>query len=120
MDWNWRVGDITQLLGYVGLGIVVFMGLQGNVKLIAQRLGFLTTKVEEQSKRIEMQSRELARFGELLEKMARYEERHIALHELFKTAMKEIDRLKDDMKGLRHGEGFIGVNIQRNHPKGGS
>lgn len=99
-----RVGDMLSFLGFLLGGAVFFFGMRQKIELVAQRLGFLedTVKKEtaEQNKKLDAQSAEIGKLGELLITMGRYEERMLRYGEDVLLIRREIDALK-------HGEGFI-------------
>jgi len=93
VDWSLRLGDIVAFLGFALGGLSVIFMMKSDLKLLAQRLGFLERTTEEQNKKIDMQSMEIAKLGELLTLMGRYEER--------------IANMRREINELKHGRGFI-------------
>lgn len=104
VDWSLRAGDIVSFLGFLVAGLGVLYSMRGRIDLIAQQLGFLESTVKKetdaQNRKIDMQSAEIGRFGDLLIKMGRYEERMIRTDELIVLMQRQIEELK-------HGQGFI-------------
>lgn len=88
-----RMGDVLQFVGFIIGGAFFFFGMRQEIKLVAQRLGFLEKKVD-------LVTNEIGKLGELLVQMGRYEERMLRYDEHMILMRKEIDALK-------HGEGFI-------------
>jgi hypothetical protein len=115
-----------QLVGYAAMLIVAYFGLRQTVALVLQRVGFLEKKIDEktsaleakiedktedledalkretdaQNRKIDMQSTEIGKLGELLVKTIRHEERLARQDEHILLLRKEFDDLK-------HGQGFI-------------
>lgn len=104
VDWSIRFGDVMQVGFFLSGLALAFFNLRQKVGLVEQRVSFLDAKFEEkadvQTAMIAGQSREIAKLGELLVSMARYEERLTAQGSLLATAQQQIE-------ALRHGEGFI-------------
>lgn len=93
IDWSLRFGDIVSFLGFALGGLSVIFMMKSDIRALALRLGFLEKQTEVQNAKIDNQSTEISRLGELLSLMARYEERMAAL--------------RRDMDDLRHGRGYI-------------
>ena len=97
IDWTIRLGDVVSFLGFCLGGLSVIFMMKSDIRALALKLGFLQDTVKNENKaqndKIDRQSKEIARFAELLTLMGRYEERFIGLQ-------KQIDDLK-------HGRGFI-------------
>lgn len=93
IDWTLRAGDLVTFMGFVIGGLSVVFMMKSDIKLLAQRLGFLEDTTEAQNRKIDKQSEEIARFGELLILMNRYEERMAGIR-------REVDELK-------RGRGYI-------------
>ena len=115
-----------QLIAYIAMLVVAYFGLRQTVALVLQRVGFLETKVDEkaaaleskiedktdilqeslkretdaQNRKIDMQSIEIGKLGELLVKTIRHEERLARQDEHILLLRKEFDELK-------HGQGFV-------------
>lgn len=104
VEWSLRAGDIVSFLGFLIAGVGVLYSMRGRIDLIAQRLGFLEDTVkketEAQNRKLDTQSVEIGRFGDLLIKMGRYEERMLRTDEIIILMQKQIEELK-------HGQGFI-------------
>lgn len=108
VDWNIRVGDIFSFVGFLAAGLIAFVrrdaGIDKKLDLAIQQLGFLEETVKRetdgQNKKFDTQSIEIAKLGELLIQMGRYEERMISQDKHLVQMRKELDELK-------HGEGFI-------------
>ena len=93
VDWSLRLGDVVSFLGFALGGLSVIFMMKSDIKLLAQRLGFLERVTEEQNRKIDKQSEEIGEFGKLLTIMGRYEER--------------MGALRRDLDELRHGRGFV-------------
>jgi len=100
IDWSLRFGDLVSFVGFAGGGLSVIFMMKSDIKSLALKLGFLKETVDEQKAKIEDQSKEIVRFGELITVMGRFEERFIAM-------TREMERLKEDINSLRRGEGLI-------------
>lgn len=109
VDWTLRSGDILQIIVYAVAAAGAVLLLRNQVALLTQRLGFLEKTVETQTaaqnQKIDAQSAEIGKLGELISLMGRYEERFILLR-------REID----DLKHLR---GFV-VEPPGNFPRAGA
>jgi len=99
VDWSIRIGDIVSVLGFFGGGISVIFMMKYDVRALGMKLGFLKDTVDKQSV-------EIGKFAELLTIMGRYEERFIAIR-------NDIIGLKRDMDEIRHGRGFVDVEVVR-------
>lgn len=93
IDWSIRFGDVVSFVGFALGGLSVIFMMKSDIRALALRLGFLEKTNEEQNKKIDNQSKEISKLGELLALMGRYEER--------------MGALRRDMDDLRHGRGFI-------------
>lgn len=97
IDWSLRLGDLVSFAGFAIGGIGVIFAMKSDIRTLGMKLGFLESTVksetEAQNKKIDDQSKEIERFGELLSLMGRHEERFISFQ-----------RQLDDLK---HGKGFI-------------
>ena len=121
-----RSSDWINIAAYVGAMIVGYFGLRQTVALVLQKVGFLETTIGEktaflestiedktsylenslrretdaQNRKIDMQSVEIGKLGELLVKTIRHEERLARQDEHILLIRKEMDELK-------HGQGYI-------------
>lgn len=107
-DASFRVGDVISFLGFFAAGLIAYFRRDANVDkkldLATQRIGFLEDTVKKetdaQNRKIDTQSIEIGRLGELLIKMGRYEERMLRYDDHILMMKREIDELK-------HGQGFV-------------
>lgn len=97
MIWDFRVGDVMSFLGYFGGTLIFLMTMKGELKLLAQRLGFLENTVKDETKE---QNRKIDSLSELLMKMVRFEERMANFDTRLTGQGKEIQEMK-------HGDGII-------------
>ena len=93
IDWSIRAGDVISFAGFAGAGLGFLFTIRSEIKLLAQRMGFLEKTTEEQNEKIDKQSEEIGKFGELLTLMGRYEER--------------MGYMRRDIDDLKHGRGYI-------------
>lgn len=93
VDWSFRLGDILSFVGFALGGLSVIYMMRSDINALGIKLGFLKETVDEQKDKIEAQNKEIARFGELIHQMGRYEERFLGLQ-------RQIDEMK-------RGEGLI-------------
>lgn len=104
IDWTIRSGDIASFLGFLIAGLGVLWKARGQIDLIAQRLGFLEDTVKRetdaQNRKIDSQSIEIGKFGELLVKMGRYEER-------IARTDQDISLMRKQIEELKHGQGWV-------------
>jgi hypothetical protein len=107
IEWTIRLGDVVSFLGFALGGLSVIFMMKNDIKAVALKLGFLehtfTSETKTQNDKIDKQSKEIARFAELLTLMGRYEERFIGLQ-------KQIDGLQRQADDLKHGRGYITSN----------
>lgn len=97
IDWSLRLGDVVSAVFFAGSGVSVIFLMKSDIRAIGLRLGFLEDTVKKetgaQNAKIDKQSEEIARLGEVLNVMGRYEERMLML--------------RRDMDDLRHGRGYV-------------
>ena len=98
IDWSpIRLGDIVSFLGFALGGLSVIFMMKSDIRALALKFGFLEETVKKetnaQNEKIDKQSAEISKFGDLLNIMGRYEER-MAL-------------IRRDLDEMRHGRGFI-------------
>lgn len=98
IDWSLRFGDIVSFLGFALGGLTVIFMMKSDIRALALKLGFLEETVSkvhaDQNMKIDRQSAEIGRFGELLNLMGRYEERMLVM----RREIDEIDRWRDSQK----------------------
>jgi len=97
VDWSIRISDIFTVLGFFCGGLSVIFMMKSDVRALGMKLGYLKETVDKQSV-------EIGRMAELLTIMGRYEER-------MKAVRDDVASLKSDINELRHGNGFIGVEV---------
>lgn len=123
---NLRPEFWLQILSYVAMLVVAYFGLKQTLALAVQQIKFLKEKIDEikasletkiedktgdleetlkretdaQNRKIDLQSVEIGKLGELLVKTIRHEERLARQDEHILLLRKEFDDLK-------HGQGFI-------------
>lgn len=88
IDWSLRFGDVVSFLGFALGGLTVIFMMKSDIRALALNLGFLEKTVESLEKTVDHQSKEIGRFGELLNLMGRYEERMIVM----RREIDDIDR----------------------------
>lgn len=99
IDWSFRAGDLVTVVGYIFVGLSVIFMMRNDIRSLAVKVSFLKDTVDKQSI-------EIGKFGELLTIMARFEERLVAIR-------SDMQQLRKDIDELRHGKGFIGVDLAR-------
>lgn len=105
IDWSVRFGDVITVLGFFCGGLSVIFMMKSDVRALGMKLGFLKETVDKQSV-------EIGKFAELLTVMGRYEERFTALR-------NEFVAVKQEIVDLRHGRGFVDVEVTRRRPHDG-
>ncbi len=100
IDWQIRAGDLLSFFGFALGGLSVIFLMKSDIRALGIKLGFLEDVVDESRKKIETQSTEIAKFGELLTTMGRYDERFIG-------QQRQIDSLQRLVEDLRRGRGLI-------------
>lgn len=103
IDWQIRAGDLISFAGFALGGLSVIFLMKSDIRALGIKLGFLEDTVAESKKRIETQSAEIAKFGELLAVMGRYDERFISIQRQIESQQRTID-------DLRRGRGLIQDN----------
>lgn len=97
VDWSFRLGDVIAAGMFAATGMSAFFMMRGSMKELAIRVGFLenTVKTEtaEQNQKIDKQSNEIGRLGEIVTTQGRFDERLMTL--------------RRDVDELRHGRGFV-------------
>ena len=104
VDWTLRFSDIVSIGAFFFGGFSAILVVKNDMRALALKFGFLEETVKKetatQNVKIDKQSEEISRFGELLNLMGRYEERFAMNEERFAMVRKSIDE-------LRHGRGFV-------------
>ena len=97
VDWSFRLGDVISVAMFSATGMSAFFMMRGSVDKLAVRVGFLedTVKTEtaKQNNKIDKQSNEIGRLGEIVTTQGRFDERLMTL--------------RRDVDELRHGRGFV-------------
>ncbi len=97
VDWSFRLGDVISVGMFAATGISAFFMMKGSIEKLTVRVGFLedTVKSEtaKQNNKIDKQSDEIGRLGEIVTTQGRFDERLMTL--------------RRDVDELRHGRGFV-------------
>ena len=107
IDWQIRLGDLLSFLGFSVGGLSVIFLMKSDIRALGIRLGFLEDRIEEGQKKIDSQSAEIAKFGELLTVMGRYDERFIGIQRQLDSQQRLIDRTSTAIEDLKRGRGLI-------------
>ena len=91
--WSFRFGDIISVLGFIGGGLAGAFLLGKNVDRVVNRVDSLEAGLSSTNDKIDRQSVEIGRLGEVIVLIGRFEERFLGLR-------REIDDLK-------RGRGYI-------------
>lgn len=86
INWNISVGDIVLVLTMMGGVAAMFFGVKSDVRMVKHDLHSLNDKVS-------MMGEAWIRMGDVLTKVAVQDER--------------LNRVEEDMRELRHGNGFV-------------
>lgn len=100
IDWTVRAGDLVSFIGFALGGLSVIFLMKSDIRALGIKLGFLEDKVDTSERKIDTQSAEIAKFGELLATMGRYDERFIGLQRQLDSHLRAIE-------DLRRGRGLI-------------
>lgn len=101
IDWSFRIADLIPAAAFLIAGLSVIFMMKSDVRNLGTKLGFLKETVDKQSI-------EIGKVAELLTVMGRYEER-------FTAVRNDMAAMKTDIMDLRHGRGFIDVEVVRRH-----
>jgi hypothetical protein len=101
IDWSIRIGDLVGLVGFIAGGVSGAILLGRNVERVVARVEGLETGLTSTNEKIDKQSEEIGKLGEVITMIGRFEERFLGLR-------REIDDLK-------RGRGFI-VEESSRHP----
>lgn len=97
VDWSFRLGDVISVAMFSATGMSAFFMMRAGIDKLAVRVGFLeeTVKTEtaKQNNKIDKQSDEIGRLGEIVTTQGRFDERLMTL--------------RRDVDELRHGRGFV-------------
>ncbi len=97
VDWSFRLGDVISVAMFAATGISAIFVMRSDIKTLAIRVGFLedTVKTEtaNQNRKIDKQSEEIGKLGEIVTTQGRFDERLVML--------------RRDVDELRHGRGFV-------------
>lgn len=100
IDWQIRAGDLLSFFGFALGGLSVIFLMKSDIRALGIKLGFLENIVDESKRRIEDQSAEIVKLGELLAAQGRFDERLISLQRQFDSQQRLIE-------DLRRGRGLI-------------
>ena len=112
IDYTIRLGDIVSFFGFAGGGLAVIFLMKSDIRALGIRLGFLEDKAENSDRKLDAQSAEIAKFGELLVVMGRYDERLLGFQRQYESQQKLIEHLQQTIEDFRHGRGFIKERTQ--------
>mgnify|MGYP001593506174 FL=1 len=97
VDWSFRLGDVISVAMFTATGMSAIFLMRGKLGELAVRIGFLeeTVKTEtaDQNHKIDKQSSEIGKLGEIVTTQGRFDERLMTL--------------RRDVDELRHGRGFV-------------
>ena len=97
VDWSFRLGDVISVGMFAATGMSAIFVMRGSIRELAVRVGFLeeTVKTEtaKQNNKIDRQSNEIGKLGEIVTTQGRFDERLMTL--------------RRDVDELRHGRGWI-------------
>lgn len=95
IEWSVRLGDILTIAAFLGGGLAAYYQLKTDVNVLKHDFSSMKTSVD-------LLSTAMKGFSEIITKIAVQENR--------------MDNIEKRLDELRHGEGFVGVKVERSSP----